>query len=122
MQGLKDGQILRTISNVTCSESHYAGDDDKLLLEVRPLPGAECLHSGTTFTGCRPCTVTCNPSSMPLTLKPTLTARQPVLRNANCREGASLCLARHKAQLSFGGAVSGGPTTDDDGDRISARR
>ena len=36
MQGLKDGQILRTISNVTYSESHYASDEEKLPLEVRP--------------------------------------------------------------------------------------
>lgn len=35
MQGLKDGQILRTISNVTYSESHYASDEEKLPLEVR---------------------------------------------------------------------------------------
>lgn len=35
MQGLKDGQILRTISNVTYSESHYASDEDKTPLEVR---------------------------------------------------------------------------------------
>ena len=29
-QGLKEGQILRTISNMTYSESHYASDEEKL--------------------------------------------------------------------------------------------
>ncbi len=38
LQGLKDGQILRTISNITCSESHYASDDDKAPLEVGQVP------------------------------------------------------------------------------------
>lgn len=30
MQGLKEGQILRTISNVTYSDSHYTSDEEKL--------------------------------------------------------------------------------------------
>lgn len=34
-QGLRDGQILRTISNMTYSESHYASDEDKGSAEVR---------------------------------------------------------------------------------------
>ena len=40
MQGLKEGQILRTISNMTYSESHYTSDEDKLgeVSVCRPIP------------------------------------------------------------------------------------
>ena len=40
MQGLKEGQILRTISNMTYSDSHYTSDEDKLgeVSVCRPFP------------------------------------------------------------------------------------
>ena len=40
MQGLKEGQILRTISNMTYSDSHYTSDEDKLgeVSVCRPVP------------------------------------------------------------------------------------
>lgn len=40
MQGLKEGQILRTISNMTYSDSHYTSDEDKLgeVSVCRPIP------------------------------------------------------------------------------------
>ena len=46
MQGLKEGQILRTISNMTYSDSHYTSDEDKLgeVSVCRPIP-LSTLHS-----------------------------------------------------------------------------
>ena len=40
VQGLKEGQILRTISNMTYSDSHYTSDEDKLgeVSVCRPVP------------------------------------------------------------------------------------
>ena len=40
VQGLKEGQILRTISNMTYSESHYTSDEEKLgeVRVCRPIP------------------------------------------------------------------------------------
>ena len=68
MQGLKEGQILRTISNMTYSDSHYTSDEEKLgevslcrpfpLLTLRPRPslgsrnfsGASVAHPYLLYT------------------------------------------------------------------------